>query len=121
VKVLSKSRQYVIRSSPSSFTASPEVPCANPYTGMSWEDMNGKLHSTYPIIPNMPGVISIQSFDLKAAVQDLLHLSELKKNEVDEDPDLYLVNLWMIKIKNAIRAAKGNIKSKKDDSDSEDV
>jgi hypothetical protein len=88
---------------------------------MSWEDMNGKLHSTYPIVPNMLGVISLKSFNVKAAVQDLIHLSELKKNEVDEDPDLYLVNLWTIKIKNAIRVAKESSKSKKDDSDSEDV
>jgi hypothetical protein len=119
--IVQKSRQYVTRSSPASSRPSPVHSNVNPYTGMSWEDMNEKLHSTYPIIPNQPGVICIDAFDVKAAVKDLIYLSQLKMNEVDEDPNLYLVGLWMKKIKDAIRSAKPKNETRIEDSDSEDA
>jgi hypothetical protein len=119
--VLKNSHQYVTRSSPASSKPSFVLSNVNPFTGMSWEDMNGKLHSTYPIIPNQPGVICIDAFDVKAAVQDIIYLSQLKKNEVDEDPDLYLVGLWIKKIRDAIRSAKQKNETRIEDSDSEDA
>ena len=117
VLALQKSRKYVTRSSPVVSRESKN----NPYIGMSWEDINEKLHKTYPIMISNPGVISTENFNISAAVQDVIFLVELKKNEVDEDPDLYMIGLWVQKIKNAIKSANINKDAQIHDSDFEDV
>jgi hypothetical protein len=117
-EVMTRPNKRVTRSTP---TGASKVVLKNPYKGMTWEDLNGKLHSKYPICISKPGFIALKNFNVLEANEDVTNLRALEKNDLEEDPDLELVGMWIAKIKKAILQVEARALMDINDSDDEVV
>lgn len=82
-------------------TPDKTVEYVNPYEGNNYEYINEVLHGIYPI--NSNGVIMTEYFDIFKAEADVGHLQNLKRGTVEYDESNILTQIWIKKIKAAIK------------------
>lgn len=74
----------------------------NPYEGNNFEFINELLHNIYPT--NHNGVIVRDRFNVLKANTDIANLKSLKKGSVEYDETNLLTEIWIQKIKDAVKA-----------------
>lgn len=89
------------------------IAAENPYRGKNWEDVNTALHRKYPM--EEPGFISPRGFNEREGMNDLSDLKALKNGDIEDDEDLEMTQMWIRKLKFAIK--QNMVES---DSDSDD-
>lgn len=90
-------RQYTTRNR----TPDSDSEIVNPYEGKNFEFINDVLHNIYPT--NHKGFIVRDHFNIIKAKRDIQHLRGLKKGAVIYDETLLFVEMWICKIKNAVK------------------
>ena len=91
-------RQYPTRNR----TPDKDDDVVNPYEGKNFEFINELLHNIYPV--NNKGVIVRDHFNVLKANTDIANLKDLKKGAVEYDETLIFTDMWVDKIKAAVKA-----------------
>ena len=90
-------RQYTTRNR----TPDSDSEIVNPYEDKNFEFINDVLHNIYPT--NHKGFIVRDHFNIIKANRDIQHLRGLKKGSVVYDETLIFIEMWINKIKNAVK------------------
>lgn len=69
----------------------------NPYIGKDYETINDMLHSAYGY--QTGGFFAKENFNVREAKKDLIYLKGIKKGVLEDDPDNFMIGLWMKKMK----------------------
>lgn len=82
---------------------SPKPPLVpkNPYLGKDYETINEMLHTAYGY--QSGGFFAKENFNIREAKKDLIYLKGIKKGELEEDPDNFMIGLWVKKIKATLK------------------
>ena len=109
--IIPRSYPKRIRSPPAKFN--PESVTTNPFEGKDYETINCMLHHSYGYVHDEE--YTGKKFNVDHAENDLHYLQRIQMGSLEEDPDNFLLGLWMTKIKSLITAHE----KRNDNSDSE--
>ncbi len=110
-------RSYPTRiRSPAAKSHSP--PPTNPYDGKDYETINEMLHGTYGY--SSKGSSTSKKFNFQRAETDLTYLKEIKIGSLDDDPNNFMIGLWVDKIKVALMKLQDEIENENEETSSDD-
>ena len=87
------------------------ITATNPFIGQNYEDINGILHGKYGYSSGFS--LTSYDFDREEAKKDLIYLQALKPGQITDDSELFLIGLWVTKIRGKIedKASEGESSS----------